>query len=274
MARQGLRGGSALDALHRAGFPGELVEAFFRPWFGGIFLERTLAVAAERAGSVVARFASGAAALPAGGMDAIPRQLAAGLPAGSIELGREVLAVRADGVVLADGAERAARAVVVATDPPAAQRLLPGLDVSPSLAVRAVHLAVPGALPFDGRWLVLDGDGDGPLTTLASPSAVAAGYAPPGQHLLTASVLGAGEEDPAPEVLAQLRAWFGPQVAGWRHLATHRIRHAQHRQHPGDRVAPGHVGGVFLAGDHTDEASLDGALRSGRAAAEAILRAG
>ena len=271
LARHGLAGGSALDAVRAAGFTPELVDAFFRPWFGGIFLDRALGVAAERANTVVARFASGAAAVPAGGMAAIPHQLAAGLPAGVVALGRTVRAVCADGVTMADGEEVAARAVVVAVAPPAAARLVPGFSALAFLTVRAVHFAVPAPLPFDGRWLVLDGDGTGPATTLASPSAVAAGYAPPGQHLLTASVLGDAEDDPAAAVLAQCRAWFGSAVDGWRHLVTQRIAYAQHRQHPGDPTTPRRVSGLYIAGDHTTEASLDGALRSGRLAAEAIL---
>ena len=271
LARDGLSGGSALDAVRAAGFTPDLIDAFFRPWFGGIFLDRALGVAAERAGVVVARFASGAAALPAGGMEAIPLQLAAGLPAGTVALGRAVRALRADGVTMADGEEVAARAVVVAVAPPALARLVPGFSAPPFLTVRAVHLAAPAPLPFDGRWLVLDGEGSGPATTLACPSAVAQGYAPPGQHLLSASVLGDGEDDPAAGVLAQCRAWFGPVVDGWRHLVTQRIAYAQHRQHPGDPTTAPRVAGLYLAGDHTTEASLDGALRSGRLAAEAIL---
>jgi len=271
LARHGLDGGTALAAVRAAGFTPDLVDAFFRPWFGGIFLDRALDVAAERAGEVIARFATGAAAVPAGGMAAIPRQLAAGLPAGTIALGRSVLWARPDGVTLADGEQVAARAVVVAVAPPAMTRLVPGFSAPPSLAVRAVHLAAPGPLPFDGRWLVLDGDGSGPATTLACPSAVAAGYAPAGQHLLTASVLGEGSDDPAAEVLAQCRAWFGSAANGWRHLVTQRIAYAQHRQHPVDVPTPRRIGGLLIAGDHTAEASLDGALRSGRLAAEAIL---
>jgi len=84
-------------------------------------------------------------------------------------------------------------------------------------------------------------------------------------------VLGEGSDDPAAEVLAQCRAWFGSAANGWRHLVTQRIAYAQHRQHPIDVPTPRRIGGLLIAGDHTAEASLDGALRSGRLAAEAIL---
>jgi hypothetical protein len=75
----------------------------------------------------------------------------------------------------------------------------------------------------------------------------------------------------------QLTGWFGRQTADWTHLRTYRIRRAQPDQSPptlppGARpaaVAPG----VYLAGDHMETASINGALASGRRAAEAVLAA-
>jgi hypothetical protein len=72
---------------------------------------------------------------------------------------------------------------------------------------------------------------------------------------------------------AQLRDWFGADVEGWRLLRVDRIPWAQHAQPPGTpaqlpvRVAPG----VLVAGDGVENASIDGALRAGRRAAEAVL---
>lgn len=77
-----------------------------------------------------------------------------------------------------------------------------------------------------------------------------------------------------PQVLAELSAWFGAgETAGWRHLRTYRIPFAQPAQSPPTNflrpVALG--GGLFVCGDHRDSATLDGAIKSGRRAAEALL---
>jgi hypothetical protein len=72
-----------------------------------------------------------------------------------------------------------------------------------------------------------------------------------------------------------MSGWFGDAVRGWRHLRTYRIAHAQPDQAPGVldpperdvRMAPG----IFVCGDHRETASLQGALNSGRRAAEAVL---
>jgi CO/xanthine dehydrogenase Mo-binding subunit len=76
-------------------------------------------------------------------------------------------------------------------------------------------------------------------------------------------------------VVRQLRGWFGRQVEDWSLLRIYRIRGAQPDYTPptappgsrGARVAPG----LFLAGDHMDTPSINGALASGRLAAAAVL---
>jgi predicted NAD/FAD-dependent oxidoreductase len=64
-------------------------------------------------------------------------------------------------------------------------------------------------------------------------------------------------------------------VRGWRHLRTHHIRHAQPEQRPGWLEPVEREvrldSGLFMCGDHRDTASLHGAMRSGRRAAEAVL---
>jgi hypothetical protein len=119
------------------------------------------------------------------------------------------------------------------------------------------------------------------------PSAVAPSYAPPGQSLISASLVGvpapgsaldprtlAGDAALAAAVRAELSAWFGAEAtATWRHLRTYVVPFAQPGQSvPSQlerpvRLAPG----LFVAGDHREAATLDGALRSGRRAAEAVL---
>jgi hypothetical protein len=79
--------------------------------------------------------------------------------------------------------------------------------------------------------------------------------------------------DPTERVLARLRSWFGAEVDEWRHLSAQVIHHG----HPDQRVPfpgkrPARLGpGRYVAGDHRATASIDGALRSGRRAAAAVL---
>ena len=74
--------------------------------------------------------------------------------------------------------------------------------------------------------------------------------------------------------MQELSEWFGAEeVARWRHLCTYRIPFAQPNQAPPTNLfRPVALGsGLFVCGDHRHSATLDGALKSGRLAAEAVL---
>jgi hypothetical protein len=210
-------------------------------------------------------------------MQAIPEQVAARLPEGTVRLGARVAAATPREVRLDSGETIAAEAVVVATEGPEAARLA-GLPTPGSLPVTCLYFAAEKA-PIEEPILVLDGDGTGPVNNLCFPSQVAPAYAPAGATLVSASVVGGAASDAGHGALeraarAQMVGWFGAGVKGWRHLRTIHVRHAQPEQRPG-ALEPverpvGLESGLFVCGDHRDTASLHGAVLSGRRAAEAV----
>jgi phytoene dehydrogenase-like protein len=253
-----------------------MVERFFRPFLGGIFLDPTLTTSSRMFRFVFRMFSQGDACLPAAGMQAIPNQLAAGLPPESVRLGAQAEKVTPGAVTLAGGEELRAKAVVVATDAPTASKLLGGDVATEAQGVTCLYFAVDRT-PVSDPVLVLDGDGRGPVNNLCVPTAVSPAYGPPGAHLVSASVLGvpADAEKLESEVREQLVGWFGPDVRGWRHLRTYRIPYALPRQFPPALVEPRRPvrrdPGLYVCGDHRDNASINGAMESGRRAAEAVL---
>lgn len=270
---------TTLDALRAHGFSEAIIDRFFRPFLGGVLLDRDLGTSSRMLELVFRMFSLGRTSLPALGMGAIPAQIAAGLPAGSVRLHAEVASVGGGAVVLAAGERVEAPAVVVACDGPATARLLPEVDAPASRGATCLYFAAarpPVAEPV----LVLDGDGAGPVNALCVPSAVAPAYAPRGWSLVSASVLGVPAADDAgleAAVREQLAGWFGAEVTGWRHLRTYRIPHAQPAQPPGalsPAARPVAVReGVWVCGDHRDTASIQGAMLSGRRAADAVAGA-
>ncbi len=271
------------DHLRALGFSPRVIERFFRPFFAGVFLEPDLVTSSRFFEFAFANFARGEATLPARGIGAVATQLAGGLPAGCVELAAPVASVAADHLELASGERRAASAVVVATDAAAAARLLPGLEVPASNAVGCLHFDAPRP-PLEGPWLVLDGEGEGPVSNLCVPSEVAPSYAPPGRSLVSASVLGpCAEKDAELEgaVRGQLGRWFGAAVREWRLLRIDRIANALPRLEPGSaapverppRIEAEGGGDLFVCGDHRAMPSLQGAMVSGRHAAEAVAMA-
>lgn len=262
---------TTIDALRDRGFSPTMIDRFFRPLFGGIQLDPSLS-ASQRMFEVILRCLTvGSSVVPALGMQAIPDQLAAGLRAGTVELGVEVAEVAPGRVRTTDGRVVAADQVVVAVEGPAASRLL-GLPPVGSRVVSCVWFAAD-APPFGDKLIALDGTGTGPVWNVAVMSNVAPGYAPPGKALVAAACPGVADDGLEPAARAQLRTWFGPQVEAWRHLRTDAIHHAQPEQappfHPKRQVALGE--GLFVCGDHRDTPSIQGALYSGRRCADAVI---
>jgi len=277
---------STLADLQESGFSPAMIERFFRPFLGGIFLDPQLETSNRMLRFVFRMFSLGPATLPAQGMEAIPRQLADRLPPGTIRLQSPVSAIRADGVTLDSGEEIAARAVVIATEGPAAARLLQGLPTPPSPIREEVATSGQGVTclsfaaaraPVQQPILVLNGEGTGPINNLCVPTAVAPSYGPGDRSLVSVTVLGAGHE-PArleQEVREQLVAWYGSAPREWRLLQIDNIPYALPRQAPPALARAERSirwqSGVYVCGDHRDTASIQGAMVSGRRAAEALL---
>lgn len=268
------------DALHRLGFSEGFIERFWRPFLAGVYLERGLQTPADVFAFVTSMFASGDVTLPAAGMRAIPEQLASHLPAGAVRLETLAAKVDAHGVRLVSGEEVLADAVVVAADQRAACRLLGQPEPDGWRGVRTFDYAADRP-PIGDKLLVLNGDGSrdqpaGPINSLVVPTNVAPSYGPEGQALVSVTVLHDTENEPLgdePAVRQQLVDWFGEPAREWRLLRQHDIPRAL----PDQTSKPTNLDlppGVHACGDWLGGASINGAMASGREAAERVLAAG
>ena len=95
---------STLAALATARIPGDLVELMFRPFLAGVFLEDQLETSGRFFHLVWRSMLRGTLCLPRRGIQAVPGQLAAALPPGTVRLETPVRALTDHGVLLAGGA--------------------------------------------------------------------------------------------------------------------------------------------------------------------------
>jgi phytoene dehydrogenase-like protein len=275
---------SAHDDLRRAGFSENgFIANFARPFFGGVFLDRQLQTSGRMFLFAVKMLAEGRTVVPEVGMGAIADQLAAHLPAGAVRLRTPVEGlVQADGrtigVSLPGGEEMQSDVVVLATDAPTAARLAGRQIPTEPRKVVAVYFASAQSL-YHGPRLLLNANPDAFVNHAIQITNVALGYAPPGQHLLSVTVLGDPALDDAAladRCRADLAPWFPRHdLTHLRHLATYRIPFAQFDQPPGifatlpPNATP--TQGLFLAGEYTESSSIHGAMHSGEKAASAVL---
>jgi glycine/D-amino acid oxidase-like deaminating enzyme len=246
------------------------LDRVLRPFLSGVLADAELVTSAAYVRLVWRSFALGTIAVPAAGMGALPAQLAAGLPDGVLQLRRPVDAVR-PGAVHAGGAEIAARAVVVATDPVTAGTLVPRVVAPTMRALTTLYHVAPTA-PARSPTLHLDGTG-GPLANTVVLSEAAPGYSPDARALVSSTFLGTADRLPEPAVRQELARLYGVPTGDWVHLHTAEIARALPALPAGSplrrEVALGD--GLFVAGDHRDTPSQQGALVSGRRAAQAVL---
>jgi phytoene dehydrogenase-like protein len=265
--------GTTMALLRARGFSEAMIEGLWEPLFAGIQLDPDLSVSSRRFAVILRSLARGDSAVPAGGMQALADQLAGQLELGRLRLGTRAEAVDGTTVRVDSGDASRAEQVVVAVGGPAAAGLAGTTDPG-SRGVAAWWALAPEA-PFPGAAIALDGARTGPVKNVAVMTNVAPEYAP-GRHLVVAAVPVGLDPIPADvetSARRQLTGWFGPVVGEWETVRVDRISHGQPDQspplHPRQRVALGQ--GRFVAGDHRDTASIQGALHSGGRAAAAVL---
>jgi predicted NAD/FAD-dependent oxidoreductase len=254
-----------------------VIDRFFRPFFGGVFLDRDLGTSSRFFEFVFGMFARGRAALPAEGMQAIPRQIARQLSEGAVRLRCRVTEVGPRHVCIESGERIEARAVVVATDALQAGQLIPGLPDTAWNGTTTVYFAAQRS-PINEAILVLNGNGSGLVNHVCVPSDVTPSYAPGGAALISVSILGVPDLDDNAllhRLQAELQEWFGSITEQWRPLRVYRIRHALPRIEAG-AYSQGDVldtGGVLVCGDYLATPSINGAMISGRKAADRVITA-
>lgn len=275
---------SMAAALESAGIGAELIDTTIRPFLTGVFLEPDLATSRRFGDLVLRSFVRGTPSVPASGMQALPEQLAARLPDGVLRLSTAASAISTDGdrhvVATAQGPIRA-RVVLVATSSTAAESLLPGFSGPPTNTVTTwYHVADCPADALAGNRPILTvdgrGRGQGPIVNTVPITHAAPEYAPPGTVLVSSSALGLHPDADAERAArAHLAELYGVSTSGWELAACYPVEDALPAMTAPFEVRrtlspAGAPRGVLVAGDHRDTSSIQGALASGRRAAERI----
>lgn len=260
-------------ALRERGVSDRAIDQLIRPFFAGTFLEDGLETSSRFFDLLLRTFVRGTPSVPATGMGDIPKQLAREL-VGRIATQANVTAVSAAEARLGDGRAVHARAVVVATDPRTASALLPSLPV-PAMKSVTTYYHVTDEVLLDGDGiLVVDGVRHrGPVINTVPISSAAPAYAPEGTTLVSSSVLGVHPDADESAVRKHLAVLYGMDTRRWTMLRSYPIADALPAMPPPHdfrkpvRVEPG----LYVCGDARDSSSIQGAMVSGRRAADAVL---
>lgn len=278
---------SRAEGLDRAGVRGRLRREVIDPFLAGVVAESDGETSDAFTKLLARMFALGVPALPARGIQALPHWLSAharrrGLPV-TVTCQEQVVKVTetADGVSVetAAGHRHTARAAVVAVGPQHVADLVP-LPRPRTRGLRTWWFSADEP-PTPSTMLTVDGRRCGPVVNAGVISNVAPSWAPGGKHLIQAScLLDSSTPRPAEQEL-EVRRQAGEMLSQpapsasqkWELIRCDSIEDALPAQPPPLRTVtpPAISARIFVAGDHRDTASIQGALASGARVARTVV---
>jgi hypothetical protein len=236
---------------------GDLYQKVLRPFLTGVFLTSPAHVSAVNGKEIIRSFVSGKPGVPAQGVGALPAALAKRVT--NIELGRDINSLQ----------ELGGGPIIVATDVTTAAQLLDMTSVPKLAASTTWYHEVPKDLTHS-KSLLIDGQRRGPVVNSIAISNLAPTYAPTGKTLLSSTTVEFASES---EVRRHLALIWGAQSSEWSLIAKYEIPKSLPIFAPGaQHVTSAKVArNIYVAGDYRSAPSQNGALLSGRLAAEELL---
>ena len=259
---------TVIAGLKRYGFSPAMIEGVWQPFLRGTLLEDDLDSSWRYTQLLLRSFFKGRPGTHPAGIAALPRALAAQLRTTSIHLDEGARAV--SGMkVLTDEREYQGRAVIVATEPTDANVLIPG-DRVPWLAQTTWWLALP---KDSGRRSLQIDTVDRPFTSALDLTAAAPERAPVNSILVAVPANGVYEsselDQRAVEYAARL---FDTPTTDISLVEKSVVPRALPKLSSSFALSKNQRRGeVVLAGDYLQTPSIQGALVSGRRAAQQVL---
>jgi protoporphyrinogen oxidase len=245
---------------------GRTYDRVLRPFLTGVFLVDPSEVEASVGKELIQSFVSGRPGLPTNGAGALASAMAKQIK--NIQFETRVESIK-DGHLRSDNGKFKFENLIVATDASTAAQLL-GLDQVAAQAGCITWYHIPDNPPSDNAYLLLDGAQAGPVVNSLVISNLVSNYAPIGKSLISSTTIQRASES---EVRRHLSAMWGTSTQDWQLLAKYEIPAALplakvgHRLTNSVRISEN----IFVAGDWRESPSQNGALKSGRRAAETLI---
>jgi len=267
---------TTLAYLKDYGFSDRIINQFFRPFFGGIFLENKLSTPAGMFRFVFKMFGSGDAVLPRRGIGAVVEQLHARLERTTFIGDTRITSLQGNQLMDESGKIYSFDKLILTTDPSSLMDNLSGQEIEWHNTCVFYYATTQPLLPEPTIGLV--SDPDSLINNFCELTQVWPDYAPEGEHLISVTLKS------IPPDSSELYRAIGEEIAqlcgktdqSLRYLTRYDIPRAlpinPSQQFTMQPAATTLTDDIYLAGDYLLNASLDAAMRSGRLAAEAMLQ--
>ena len=244
---------------------GELYRRVLKPFLTGVLLTDPKNVSNHVVKTLVRTFIKSSPGIPAMGVGEFSRNLA--LPLHDIRLETQVESLHDSFVRTSDG-KVSGDVIIVATDPVTSAQLL-GAPKAPRMnrSTTWYHSLAEGVIT--SQRLRIDMKSSGPVINSIAISNLSPYYAPAGQTLISSTTLESASESEVRRHLAQM---WQVSTQSWELVSKYEIKQSLPLHEVGQPLesAVKVRENVFVVGDHREVPSQQGAMHSGRRAAELI----
>ena len=261
--------------LKQKGFSPTIVERFFTPFFGGIFLDEELNTSSRMFEFIFKMMAEGEVSIPKMGMEEIPRQLKNKLQRTEFRFHTEAESISGQTIYLKGGETLSCPKIIVATNP---DPLIPQLETQVKWQETATYYFAAERSVLNDNIIALNYGESRLVNHFSVISDVSSAYAPKKKHLVAVSLTHIPEksvEDIVHDIKNELSHAFGKGVDGWKFLRNYHIPKALPMPADSQYEIPFTETrlreGLYLAGDHLLNGSLNAAMKSGELAAKAVV---
>jgi protoporphyrinogen oxidase len=264
-----------LTFLKNYGWSDKMINNFFKPFFGGVFLENDLVTSSNFFQFVFKQFFRGDAAIPADGIQAIPEQIAEMIPNNRIRKNARVKGFEGNQIFLDGGEVITADKIVVATDPHTSDELLGETNKRVYNITTCTYFSAESS-PLNGqKFIALNPNRRGAVHNVCVPSDIAPNYGNAGKSLISVSTQGLeklDERNLTNRIKRELFDWFGAKVNVWKHLKTYHIPESLVQYRAGSEKQEMKLAeNLYRCGDYLAYPSLNAAMQTGREVAQIIM---
>ncbi|AFM06095.1 protoporphyrinogen oxidase [Bernardetia litoralis DSM 6794] len=262
-------------------FKSSLIEQFLNPFLAGIFLEKDLETSNRMFDFIFQMFSKGNGAVPALGMEEIPRQLASSLPNDAIVTNEKVVSINKNKATTESGNEFEAKTILIATDNNefAQSYRATTSENETTRGTTNLYFSMDKSI-IKRPVLCLNSLKNRLVNNFVVMSDISSDYAPIDKSLLSVSIVTDNEnknfteEELIEKARRELSLWYGTHAYEWDFLKSYSIPHALPNQNsvkytPSMEDLKIHDG-LYRCGDYLLNGSLNAAMRSGRLVADLI----
>jgi len=262
---------STFKYLRSRGFSDKFIELFFIPFFSGIFLENKLETSSKFFKYVFSKFSKGLAALPSKGMQKIPDIICRRVSNDSIMMNSNVKGISNNNVVELENSKVINADNIVLTGN--SNKLIGCTPINYN-AVTNLYFSSEN-FPENGNYIHLFPKDD-IINNIAFLSSISSNYSSSSNCLISVSIFGIhiDNESLRKNIQQKLANYFGGKDYNYEFLRSYVIQQATIDQptnyffHSKSSIKDN----IIIAGDHTVNGSIEGAIISGIKAADHITK--